>query len=73
MMHSRVSYLKKLCKAEYADDDDKDIEGTSVSLGGATRVPRKRRTGAGANPKVAMVLNSMAHSWLPRPREHRVC
>lgn len=48
MMHSRVSYLKKLCKAEYADDDDKDMEGTSTSHGGADRVPRKRRTGAGA-------------------------
>lgn len=43
-----MSYLKKLCKAEYAYDDDKDMEGTSVSHGGAARVPRKRRTGAGA-------------------------
>lgn len=43
-----MSYLKNLCKAEYANDDDKDMEGTSVSHGGAARLPQKRRIGAGA-------------------------
>lgn len=32
MMHSRVSYLKKLCKAEYADDDDNDSSACSAKM-----------------------------------------
>lgn len=32
MMHSRVSYLKKLCKAEYSDDDDNDSSACSAKM-----------------------------------------